>query len=121
VPPTRPSEEIDAEALTSGPAPACVPRNAITPAKLRRRPEDVESATVWGFRDSRFFVNEAGHVALSGQRYPLSGSELPDLLPWMSRTLSVEIDPVDRRPVPEAPPVPPSRARKDLVQALTDR
>ncbi|HEX9755968.1 MAG TPA: FAD-binding oxidoreductase [Gemmatimonadales bacterium] len=51
---------------------------------------DVESLDVWGFEDSAFTVLPNGNVLLTGSRYPLSGVELPDLLPWMRTVLGVD-------------------------------
>jgi len=95
-----------------------VPPGAITPAPLPPDPDAEESLEVWGFRDSGFRVNDRGHVELTGGRYPLSGQELPDLLPWMGQVLQVEIDPHDRWEFRYPPPVPASRATPALRQAL---
>ncbi len=67
----------------------------ITPGDPPSRIGDEESLDVWGFRDSAFTVLENGSVKLLGSRYPLSGAELPDLLPWTSGVLGVTIDPKD--------------------------
>jgi alkyldihydroxyacetonephosphate synthase len=61
----------------------------LIPAEPPRRPEDVESLDVWGFRDSGFRVNESGNVVFAGNRYAIAGQELPDLLPWVREMLAM--------------------------------
>ena len=90
----------------------------IHPDPPPHEPGDVESADVWGFRDSGFEVNEAGHVFARGTRYAISGHELPHLLPWMREVLQVELDPRDRLPSRYPGELPDSRADAALVQAL---
>ena len=53
----------------------------ICPEPPRRRPEDGERFDGWGFADSGFRVLANGVVEMGGDRYELSGTELPDLLP----------------------------------------
>lgn len=95
-----------------------VPEGAITPAPLPPETGAEESLEVWGFRDTRFQVNERGHVELTGSRYPLSGQELPDLLPWMSQVLDVPLDPGDRWEPAYPPEIPASRATPALREAM---
>src|SRR5215475_2051056 len=88
------------------PTAASTNRELILPEPPRIDASDDESPDVWGFRDTHFQVNSAGHVELSGSRYALSGHELPSLLPWMSEVLSVRLDPRERIE-PSFPPVIP--------------
>jgi hypothetical protein len=48
------------------------------PAAARGR----RSLDVWGFRDSGFVVDDAGHVTFGGARYAISGKRIPRPLPW---------------------------------------
>ncbi len=80
--------------------------------------QDVESLDVWGFRDSTFRINTRGHVELTGTRYALSGHELPELLPWVAKTLGVDLDPHDTHPSRYPPSVPTSRAKPELLEEL---
>ncbi len=68
-----------------------------TPDPLEIEPFEIESLDVWGFRDTRFLINTRGHVELSGNRYELSGQDLPRLLPWITRTLGLSIDAADTK------------------------
>ena len=58
-------------------------------------PNDAESLDVWGFRDTRFDFSENGHVTIRGNRYELSGKELPRFLPWVREVLGVNVDPAE--------------------------
>lgn len=84
-------------------------RRIVPPAPPEPPPEDALALDVWGFRDTAFRVNDRGVVELTGRRYPLSGCELPDLLPWMERTIDVPLDPHDTRPAAREPEVPAPR------------
>src|SRR6185436_7246607 len=83
--------------------------NRIVPAQ-RNRTSDEESLDVWGFRDSAFQLLPNGSVTLTGSRYALSGTELPDLWPWMSRVLGVPLHPDDRHDPHYPPEIPPARS-----------
>lgn len=102
-----------------------VPKEALlNPEPLPVSDHDAESLDVWGFRDSGFTVNENGHVVMRGNRYELSGVELPRLLPWIRETLGIELDPrdVNRSAYPTyiAPPLENTEFLDDLKQFLTD-
>jgi len=66
-----------------------------TPEPMSIEPLENESLNVWGFKDTRFFINQKGNVELSGNRYALSGQELPRLLPWIQRILGNNVDAAD--------------------------
>jgi alkyldihydroxyacetonephosphate synthase len=53
---------------------------------------EAESLDVWGFRDTHFDISENGHVIIRGNRYELSGKELPRFLPWVREVLEVDLD-----------------------------
>ncbi len=90
----------------------------IVPGDPPHHAGDEESLDVWGFRDSAFTVLPNGHVTLTGSRYPLSGAELPDLLPWTSRVLGVALDPRDTHDSAYPPDVPAPRAHPLFVAEL---
>lgn len=72
----------------------------------------------WGFRDTSFTLLGNGSVSLTGERYALSGLELPSLLPWVSDVMRVNFRDaaIPRKPFP--PTVPPSRADDAFVRGL---
>jgi alkyldihydroxyacetonephosphate synthase len=67
----------------------------ITPEPLKITADETESFDNWGFRDTRFAIKDNGAATILGDRYELSGQELPRLLPWIRETLDVELDPKD--------------------------
>src|SRR5271163_1232222 len=73
-------------------------------------PRDQVSLDVWGFRDTHFQFSTSGAVELSGDRYPLSGNELPALRPWISGILAVPLD-AQTFLEPEYPPQIPDPLR----------
>ncbi|HUI40713.1 MAG TPA: FAD-binding oxidoreductase [Terriglobia bacterium] len=78
------------------PSPTAVLNDAVVhPKPLPPSANDALSLDVWGFADTRFAVNENGHAVLLGNRYELSGVELPRLLPWVRDVLGIELNPDD--------------------------
>ncbi len=67
----------------------------IHPEPLKITADETESFDNWGFRDTRFAINENGVATILGDRYELSGKELSRLLPWIRETLEIELDPKD--------------------------
>ena len=58
-------------------------------------PAEAESMDVWGFSDTHFDFSENGHVMIRGNRYELSGKELPRFLPWVREVLESEVGPAN--------------------------
>jgi len=107
----KPSRTI-AEALAGRPVPLIEPPPPTVPAA------DEPRLDVWGFKDTCFRINEAGHVELTGDRYLLSGQEMPELFPWVQQTFGVTIDPRDLNAPSYPPAIPESRAGEPLLAAL---
>ena len=76
---------------------------------------DAESLDVWGFRDTHFDFSIDGHVIIRGNRYELSGKELPRFLPWVREVLEVNLNPKEVH----APQYPTAVAEPLLAPALT--
>jgi alkyldihydroxyacetonephosphate synthase len=76
------------------------------------------SPDVWGFRDTRFSILPNGSVTLTGARYELSGLELPELLPWMNRTLGVDVPVRDTHDASYPPAIPPAVECPPFVATL---
>src|SRR5579862_4225070 len=79
----------------------------IIPPPAAADDESAISPDVWGFHDTRFAVLPNGSVTLTGSRYALSGAELPELLPWIRRTLAIELPVNDTHEPSYPPPVSP--------------
>ena len=46
----------------------------------------------WGYKDSKFFLNKDGNMEFSGERYRISGSTMPGMKEWMSKTIGISLD-----------------------------
>ncbi len=75
----------------------------------------------WGFRDTNFAITPAGNVTLTGQRYALSGLELPDLVPWVEGVMGVKFDLGAPDSGHYPPSVPTARIPDGLVADLAHR
>lgn len=67
-------------------------KNLIYPEPTVIGADETESPDNWGFKDTRFSINDSGHVTILGNRYELSGKELVRLLPWIKETLEIDLD-----------------------------
>ena len=76
------------------------------------------SPDVWGFRDTGFAILPNGNVTLTGSRYALSGSELPDLLPWIRRQLGVDFPIEDTHDAAYPPAIPAARENAEFLCAV---
>jgi alkyldihydroxyacetonephosphate synthase len=90
----------------------------ICPEPPRRHSRDCERFDGWGFADSGFRTHANGTVELSGDRYELAGTELPDLLPWVSRTIGVPLDPREGNPSQYPPAIPEARENPGFLGEL---
>ncbi len=78
------------------------------------------SPDVWGFRDTRFAVLPNGNVTLTGSRYSLSGSELPELIPWIKRTLGIDFSVTDTHDASYPPAIPAAISHPAFLTALRE-
>jgi len=76
------------------------------------------SPDVWGYRDSGFEITAAGDVTFRGDRYPISGTILPDLLPWAGEVLGSEIAPDDIHTSGYPPMIPAPRSNPGFLAAI---
>jgi alkyldihydroxyacetonephosphate synthase len=90
----------------------------ICPDPPRRRSGDRERFDGWGFADSGFRIHANGAVELTGDRYGLAGTELPELLPWVSRTIGVPLDPREANPSQYPPAIPEPRENPGFLDEL---
>jgi alkyldihydroxyacetonephosphate synthase len=65
----------------------------IEPDPPSRDPRDAEHLDVWGFADSGFALTADGELTFTGERYPISGQQLPDFLPWARDVLDAPLAP----------------------------
>ncbi|MDP6932659.1 MAG: FAD-binding protein, partial [Myxococcota bacterium] len=101
--PTR--QTLDQPRIVPGPAPTTA--------------TEEESLDVWGFSDTRFQVNDNGNVELTGTRYPLSGYELPKLLPWIEGVMQVKVDTREVNTSNYPPPISEPRTHDAFMKDLS--
>ena len=79
-----------------------------------------ESLDVWGFRDTIFRINSRGNVELTGTRYNFSGVEMPNLLPWISGVMDVDIRPEVTNPSSYPPAIPEAVANPEFLDEVRE-
>ncbi|HRH45299.1 MAG TPA: FAD-dependent oxidoreductase, partial [Pyrinomonadaceae bacterium] len=90
----------------------------IYPEPLKITAEETESFENWGFADTKFAINKRGNVTIEGNRYELSGQELPRLLPWISNVLGIEIDPTEVHQSAYPVKIPSRRESDEFTSAI---
>lgn len=99
--------------------PGSTPSRIFPPAP-EIRADEIESLAEWGFEDSGFTINERGHATFTGQRYTLSGLELPSLVPWIGEMMQVQISRNEIN-LPAGPrEIPAPRSNPGFLDALTE-
>ncbi len=74
----------------------------------------------WGFKDSRFeLVPNSKSVTFTGNRYAISGTEMPEFLPFAEEILGVKVDTSKRKIDSPAPPPEPT-VNEAFVEAVRE-
>jgi len=104
-------------------------KELIFPEPLRPNAQDAEARMFGVFAIPRFSINENGHAVISGNRYELSGKELPGCShgyakPWGSRLFPKRFTnpPTRRKSQRRSPPRDLSRTLREFLteQQLSD-
>jgi len=90
----------------------------IVPDSPVLRPEDEESPSVWGFRDTAFEIIDGSVVKMSGDRYELAGQDLPDLLGWVRDAIHPDVGVDNQNPSCYPPPIPDARIDDAFVSEV---
>lgn len=72
----------------------------------------------WGYRDTYFVVNPDGSVRVTGDRYAVSGYDMPGFIPFLEDTLAIKFDLNDTKPELADKPVPPPVVNAAFAAAL---
>jgi alkyldihydroxyacetonephosphate synthase len=72
----------------------------------------------WGYRDTRFVVNADGSVKVTGDRYAVSGYDMPGFIPFLEETLDIKLDFADIKPERADKPVPDPNVNAAFAAAL---
>lgn len=72
----------------------------------------------WGFKDSRFeLIPGTKSVTFSGNRYAISGTEMPEFLPFAEEILGIKVD-TSKRKLESPAPVPPFVSNEPFIEAV---
>ena len=80
--------------------------------------DEHEAEEGWGFEDTKFVVRPNGAVILTGNRYNISDVELPNLLPFFSKSIAAPLGYANRHPSQFPPKVPAPEHSPELEKAL---
>ena len=72
----------------------------------------------WGYKDSRFILNDDRTVRMLGNRYELCGIDMPDFIPYVEEMLEVKIDPEDMLQQNKDMPVNPPNLNNQFVEKI---
>ena len=72
----------------------------------------------WGYKDSSFVLNDDQTVSMVGDRYELSGTRMPDFIPYIEEVLSITLDPNDKLAEVEHKPVTPPNLNQSFMDAV---
>ncbi len=74
----------------------------------------------WGFKDTQFVMRPDRSVYVTGNRYAISGPDMPGVIPFAEDMLHIHLDQADLMPERQDKPVPPPRVNPAFLQALAD-
>ncbi len=74
----------------------------------------------WGYGDTFLKINEDRSVIMTGDRYDLSGYEMPYLISYIEESLNIKIDVKDVLAEVKQPHVTPPNCHADFTQAIAD-
>ncbi len=80
--------------------------------------DDSRHDHLWGYKDTSFRLNERGNVELVGNRYQLSGYEMPAFRPFVDDVFGTELDWVNTKSVNANPVIPEPVANPEFDRGL---
>ncbi|MEZ4517671.1 MAG: FAD-binding oxidoreductase [Chloroflexota bacterium] len=72
----------------------------------------------WGYADTRFIIKPDRSVVVTGNRYAISGHDMPDLVPFVEEMLDITIDVDDLKPERQDKPVPEPIINAAFLKAI---
>ena len=72
----------------------------------------------WGYQDTQFITLPGGVTSVTGNRYAISGTEMPGFLPFVEEMLAIKLDLDDLKPERTDKPVPPPRENESFLKAV---
>ncbi len=80
--------------------------------------EDIRYPHKWGFTDTKFVAQPDRTVRVTGRRYALSGTVMPEFIPFVEEMLDIQLDINDIKPEVSEKPVLPPVNNDAFLQAL---
>ena len=74
----------------------------------------------WGFRDTRFVANPDFTVSVTGDRYEISGTTMPGLMPFVEEMLNIKVDLTDLKKEAEVKKTYAPAVNENFCKALYD-
>uniref|UniRef100_A0A1B6LVZ4 Alkylglycerone-phosphate synthase n=1 Tax=Graphocephala atropunctata TaxID=36148 RepID=A0A1B6LVZ4_9HEMI len=94
-----------------------IPQDIISAVPKKRT--DLLKWNGWGYKDSKFLVNNRDIIEFTGSRYPIGQQELPYFTEWVVRKLNVNLH--ERKPPKDVPKeFPPSKVTQEFLDRLTE-
>ena len=72
----------------------------------------------WGYRDTKFVLNDDMTVSMTGSRYELCGARMPDFIPYIEEVLGIIINPEETLPEVEEKPVNSSHINEEFFEKI---
>ena len=72
----------------------------------------------WGFKDSGFELTGEKTVTFSGDRYEVSGTVMPDFIPYIESVLGIDFDKKDQISPVDKKPIQPSKLSPEFFDHL---
>ena len=72
----------------------------------------------WGYRDTHFVINPDRTVRVAGNRYAVSGYDMPGFIPFVEEILDIKLDLNDIKQERTDKPVPAPITNQAFVEAL---
>ena len=72
----------------------------------------------WGFVDTKMVIQKDRSVKVTGARYAISGTEIPDLIPFVEEMLDIKLDVYEIKPECVEKPVPEPVINQEFCRAL---
>jgi alkyldihydroxyacetonephosphate synthase len=108
----------EAHPLQTGSGEAAAGQHLIIPGDPPRSGDDLVNPAAWGFTDAEFLAQPDDTVLFRGARYTLSGTELPELLPWARRVLGVDVRHDDRHESAYPPAVAEPYLNEEFIREI---
>ncbi|CAD6197581.1 unnamed protein product [Caenorhabditis auriculariae] len=75
----------------------------------------------WGYNDSMFTIDKAGHVTFTGDKYDISGKTMPHFRPWFESYLGIDLNHTTPAQKLSEVPIDAPVENDDIIEYLTEK